>query len=87
MVEDAVKQIPSAMAFDTDPVKMGSSIHGGTVLPVECLVELAQRMGIHLETGGSFDDAEVWARWRTREKRTEWCLGDSDPAPVEVKIS
>jgi redox-sensing transcriptional repressor len=35
-------------AFDTDPAKIGSSIHGRTVLPVECLAELAQRMGIHL---------------------------------------
>jgi redox-sensing transcriptional repressor len=35
-------------AFDTDPAKIGSSIHGRTVLPIECLAELAQRMGIHL---------------------------------------
>lgn len=35
-------------AFDTDHAKIGSSIHGKTVLPVECLAELAQRMRIHL---------------------------------------
>jgi len=35
-------------AFDTDPLKIGASIHGRTVLPIECLPELAQRMGIHL---------------------------------------
>jgi redox-sensing transcriptional repressor len=35
-------------AFDSDPLKIGSSIHGKTVLPVECLAELARRMSIQL---------------------------------------
>lgn len=35
-------------AFDSDPLKIGSSIHGRTVLPIECLAELAQRMRIGL---------------------------------------
>lgn len=35
-------------AFDTDTLKIGTSIHGRTVLPIECLAELAQRMGVHL---------------------------------------
>lgn len=35
-------------AFDTDPLKIGSSIHGRTVLPIECLAELARRMEIYL---------------------------------------
>lgn len=35
-------------AFDTDPSKIGQKIHGKTVLPLEKLSELAQRMGIHL---------------------------------------
>jgi redox-sensing transcriptional repressor len=35
-------------AFDTDPLKIGSSIHGRTVLPIESLADLARRMRIHL---------------------------------------
>jgi redox-sensing transcriptional repressor len=35
-------------AFDSDSRKVGSSIRGKTVLPVECMAELAHRMGIHL---------------------------------------
>jgi redox-sensing transcriptional repressor len=35
-------------AFDTDPEKIGQSIHDKAVLPLEKLAELAQRMSIHL---------------------------------------
>jgi redox-sensing transcriptional repressor len=35
-------------AFDTDPAKTGSWIHGKAVLPLDKLVDLAQRMSIHL---------------------------------------
>jgi len=35
-------------AFDTDPEKIGQSIHDKAVLPLEKLGELAQQMGIHL---------------------------------------
>jgi redox-sensing transcriptional repressor len=35
-------------AFDTDPAKIGQWIHEKAVLPVDQLVDLAQRMSIHL---------------------------------------
>lgn len=35
-------------AFDTDPEKIGQSIHGKTVYPLERLSELARQMSIHL---------------------------------------
>jgi redox-sensing transcriptional repressor len=35
-------------AFDTDPDKIGQQVHGKTVFPLEKLVDLAQRMSIHL---------------------------------------
>ena len=35
-------------AFDTDPEKIGQWIHGKMVLPIDKLVDLAQRMSIHL---------------------------------------
>lgn len=33
-------------AFDSDPAKQGSKIHGKTVFPMERLTELAERMGV-----------------------------------------
>jgi redox-sensing transcriptional repressor len=35
-------------AFDTDPARIGTQIHGKEVLPLERLVDLAQRMSIHI---------------------------------------
>lgn len=35
-------------AFDSDPGKIGSSIHGRTVLPIASLAQLAQQMQVHL---------------------------------------
>lgn len=35
-------------AFDTDPIKIGTWIHGKSVLPLEKLADLALRMSIHL---------------------------------------
>jgi redox-sensing transcriptional repressor len=35
-------------AFDTDPTRIGTQIHGKEVLPLEKLVDLAQRMSIHI---------------------------------------
>jgi redox-sensing transcriptional repressor len=35
-------------AFDTDPAKVGQRIHEKAVLPLDELVDLAQRMSIHL---------------------------------------
>jgi redox-sensing transcriptional repressor len=35
-------------AFDTDPSRIGAQIHGKEVLPLESLVDLAQRMSIHI---------------------------------------
>jgi redox-sensing transcriptional repressor len=35
-------------AFDTEPAKIGTRIHGVDVLPMDKLVELAQQMHIHL---------------------------------------
>jgi redox-sensing transcriptional repressor len=35
-------------AFDTDPARIGTQVRGKEVLPIDKLVELAQRMSIHI---------------------------------------
>jgi len=70
-------------AFDTDPAKIGQSIHDKTVLPLEKLVDLAPRMGIHL--GIITAPAEV-AQGVADEMVKAGILAIWNFAPVKLKV-
>jgi redox-sensing transcriptional repressor len=70
-------------AFDTDPAKIGQSIHDKTVLPLEKLADLAQRMSIHL--GIITAPAEV-AQGVADEMIRAGILAIWNFAPVKLKV-
>jgi redox-sensing transcriptional repressor len=70
-------------AFDTDPAKVGQWIHEKAVLPLDGLVDLAQRMSIHL--GIITAPAEV-AQTVADEMVKAGILAIWNFAPVRLKV-